>query len=400
MFGRKKSVIPLEQNAVVTKDNIVKKLTNVEFFPTLPTTPEKAGLEKYKKMPLAELSSWGVAFEPLAQAVQAIVNGGKAKSGLYYVTVPNGGSLAKFRKEDAFLGAVLDKNGQVGGGQARLNPLACDPTMLFMAIALMNVNQKLDSIQEAQKEILEFLEAKERAGLKANLSLLTDILNNYKYNWSNKQYKDSNYMKILDILQESETSILFYQERINKKLEKQSFIHMDKDVKSKMQEISSLLKEYQMASYIYAFASYIGVMLLENFDEGYLTQITKKIENFELTYDEMYQKCYNQIENYSKSSVQSHLLGGIAKASKATGNLVAKIPYINKSQIDEGLIEQGEKLNDFENKRIERTMEYISVFENSSAEIFIENINVVNMLYNKPLNLLVDKENIYLGCGV
>ena len=126
----------------------------------------------------------------------------------------------------------------------------------------------------------------------------------------------------------------------------------------------------------------------------------KKIENFELTYDEMYQKCYNQIENYSKSSVQSHLLGGIAKASKATGNLVAKIPYINKSQIDEGLIEQGEKLSDLGNKRTERTMEYISVFENSSATIFIENINVVNMLYNKPLDLLVDKENIYLGCGV
>ena len=175
---------------------------------------------------------------------------------------------------------------------------------------------------------------------------------------------------------------------------------MDNAVKNKMQEISSLLKEYQLASYTYGFASYLGVMLLENFDEGYLTQITKKINNFELAYDEMYQKCYDQIEDYSKSSVESHFLGGIAKASKATGNLVAKIPYINKSQIDEGLIEQGEKLSDFGNKRTERTMGYISVFEHSSAEIFVENINVVNMLYNKPLDLLIDKENIYLGFGV
>ena len=42
-------------------------------------------------------------------------------------------------------------------------------------------------------------------------------------------------------------------------------------------------------------------MLLENFDEGYLSQITNKIENFELTYNEMYRKCYDQIEKYSKS---------------------------------------------------------------------------------------------------
>ncbi|MBQ8404244.1 MAG: hypothetical protein IJX55_07480 [Clostridia bacterium] len=391
MFGKNKKSLILE------KENIVKAMTNIEFFPTLPAVLEKTDLDKYKKLPLSELSSFGVAFEPLTQAVQTIINRGKAKSGLYYVTVPNGGSLAKFKYENSYLGAVLNKDGMVGGGQARLNPLACDPTMLFMAVALMNVNQKLDSIREAQKEILEFLEEKERANLKANLSLLSDILNNYKYNWSNKQYKDSNYIKILDIMQESEASILFYQERINKKLVKQSLIHIDKDLKNKMQEISSLLKEYQLASYIYAFSAYLGVMLLENFDEGYLTQISRKIENFELTYSELYKKCYNQIETYSKSSIQSHFIGGVAKVSKSAGNIVAKIPYVNKSQIDENLIEQGNKLTDLGEKRTERTMEYISVFENSSAEPFIDNINMVNRLYNQPLDLLVDKENIYFG---
>ena len=138
-------------------------------------------------------------------------------------------------------------------------------------------------------------------------------------------------------------------------------------------------------------------MLLENFDEGYLTQISRKIENFELTYSELYKKCYNQIETYSKSSIQSHFIGGVAKVSKSAGNIVAKIPYVNKSQIDENLIEQGNKLTDLGEKRTERTMEYISVFENSSAEPFIDNINMVNRLYNQPLDLLVDKENIYFG---
>lgn len=379
------------------KENIIKSMTNVEFSSTLPTLPENIDSEKYKKFPIAQISSLGVAFEPLTQIVQTVINGGKAKSGLYMVTLPNGGSLAKFKNENAYLGSVLTDSGMVGGGQARLNPVACDPTMLFMAVVLMNINQKLDSIEETQKEILEFLELKERARLKANLSFLTDVLNNYKYNWNNEQYRNSNYTKVLDIKQESETSILFYQEKLNKKLSKQSFIHVDKDVRNKMQEISLLLKEYQLASYLYAFASFLDVMLLENFNKQYLCQIVNKIENFELLYNELYNKCCSQIQNYSKSSIQSHFINGVATAHKTTGNLISKIPYVNKSQIDENLIEKSHRISGLLEKRTEQTMEYISVFENNSLAPFIENINIVNKMYNEPLDMLVDKENLYLA---
>ena len=58
-----------------------------------------------------------------------------------------------------------------------------NPTMLFMAAALMSIDKKLDIIQETQQEILSFLENKEKANLKASLDTLSDILNNYKYNW-------------------------------------------------------------------------------------------------------------------------------------------------------------------------------------------------------------------------
>ena len=54
-----------------------------------------------------------------------------------------------------------------------MTTLACDPTMLFMAMALMNIEKKLDKIQEIQQELLEFLEIKETAKLKGNLNTLT-----------------------------------------------------------------------------------------------------------------------------------------------------------------------------------------------------------------------------------
>ena len=73
-----------------------------------------------------------------------------------------------------------------------MTSLACDPTMIFMAAALANVEKKLDAIQDMQKEMMDFLVQKEKADLKGDLNFLFDVFNNYKYNWNNEMYKNSN----------------------------------------------------------------------------------------------------------------------------------------------------------------------------------------------------------------
>ena len=376
------------------KNEIVKAMTAGEFYPDI--IEEEVVTEEHLKIPFSQISAMGTAFEPLAAAFQKVMNGGKAISGIYRVTVPPGGELAHFRQEDAFLGTVLNGNHQISA-QARLNPLVCDPTALFMAAALMSINKKLDSIQEAQREILEFLEQKEKAKTRGNLNFLADVLNNYKHNWANEKYKNSNHIKVLDIRQEAEQSILFYREQIDKKTKKQSLIHMDKDVKDKLKKIQSEFKEYQLALYLYAFSSFLEVLLLENFESVYLDGISKKIEDYAFQYREMYTACYNQIEKYSKSSVQSHLLSGLASINKVAGNAVAKIPVVSKSQIDETLIEASSRLGNFSSKRTEQTMEHLINRQSSAVHIFIGNINMLNRLYNQSMDLLFDKENIYFS---
>jgi hypothetical protein len=69
----------------------------------------------------------------LTAAFRNVINGGGATSGLYQVTIPKGAHLAEFKNGSGYLGSVLKENGAVGGGQAVLNPLVCNPTMLFMA---------------------------------------------------------------------------------------------------------------------------------------------------------------------------------------------------------------------------------------------------------------------------
>jgi hypothetical protein len=37
--------------------------------------------------------------------------------------------------------------------------------------------------------------------------------------------------------------------------------------------------------------------------------------------------------------------------------------------------------------------------QSSCVHLFVKNINVVNRLYNQPIELIFDKENIYIGAA-
>ena len=213
-----------------------------------------------------------------------------------------------------------------------------------MAAALANIEKKLATIQDMQQEMIDFLIQKEKADLKGNLNFLFDVFNNYKYNWKNAMYKNNNYIKILDIRQEAEKKIAFYREQIITKINKKSFMHSDQTVNKQLQAVQARFKDYQLGLYLLGFSSFLEVMLLENYDANYLSGISAKLDTHSLKYRELYSKCYDEIEGYALSSVQSSI-----------------------------------------------------EHQSNSIRPFIENIDTVNELYNKPIQLLVDKENLYFA---
>lgn len=377
------------------KNEIIKAMMDVEYYTCV--REDEVSIEKYTKLPLSRVSALGTAFEPLTAALQNVLNGGGTTSGLYKVTIQKGGHLAEFKNGSGYLGSVLKENGAVGGGQAVLNPLVCNPTMLFMAVALMSMDKKLDSIQETQLEIIEFLKQKEKSKLRGNLNVLEDVRNNYKYNWSNEKYKTNKHIQVQEIKRDAEQSIIFYREQIDKKINKKSFLHSNQDVKKKLKKIQSEFKDYQLALYLYSFSAFLEVMLLENFESAYLDSVAHKIEDYSYQYREFYTKCYDQIEVYSKSSIHSHLLSGLASINRVAGDAVAKVPVVSKSQIDETLIETSNRLERFSSRRTEQNMEQFVNNQSSYVRPFVENINAVNRLYNQPMELIFDQENIYFS---
>ena len=375
------------------KNELLKAMSATELAPL--EVKNEISVQTYSKIPLSRLTALGTGFEPVVSAIQQVTSHGQATSGFYKVTIPKGTHLAQFKEKSGFLGTAVGEHGIVG--QAQLNPLLCDPTTLLAAATLANIDKKLDAIQEVQQEMLDFLAQKEKSALKADLNFLMDIQNNYKYNWNSEKYKTANHAKVLDIRQEAARQIDFYQEQIKKQLGKKALLHSDHDVQKMLEKVQGEFKEYQLALYIYGFAYFLEVVLQENYEKAYLSAIAKRIDEMAFQYREFYSLAYSQIENLSKSSLQAHLFGGLSAINKGAGTAIAKIPGINKSQIDETLIEAGERIGAYKNRRVQTTMQQLLERQSSCVRPFIDNINAVNRLYNEPVTLIFNHDTLYLG---
>lgn len=371
------------------EDAVLESIMNADVSPVMPKLNLTADTTK---IPLPNLSALGVAFQPLTEAIQTALSG-SGGSGLYYV---NTKGMQMFSTSEGFIGSLKTASGTVGGGQARMTPLACDPTMLFMAVALMSIEKKLDAIQETQEEILAFLEEKERAVLQGNLNVLNDIINSYKYNWENETFKSNKHILVQQIKKESEASIILYRDQIAQRLKKRSFIHSDQDVGATLKKLQAQFKDYQLALYLYAYSTFLEVMLLGNFSKGYLDSVEQRLSEYTFQYRSLYTECYTLMESYSKSCIQAGMLGGLAAASKIMGETIAKVPGINKFQLGENLIKTSGKLGRHSEKKAAVTLEGLAQARSTVTLPFIENIRSINDLYNKPTAYLIDGENVYI----
>ena len=363
------------------QDVALQAMLDVTYLPAMPTL----NLPMVEtKIPVANLSTLGIAFQPLMSAIQSIA-GNSGGSGIYYV---NTFGKEMFSSSGGYIGSLMTSSGTVGGGQARMTALPCDPTMLFMAAALMKIEKKLDDIKEVQQDILDFLTAKERAILQGSLNVLNDVISNYKFNWDNATYKNNKHILVQQIKKEAESSIILYRDQIAQKLKKRTFLHSDHDVKSVLKQVETQFKDYQLALYLYSYATFLEIMLLGNFAEGYLNNIEAQISEHSLQYRTLYTECFTLMESYSKTSIQAGILAGLSATSKFMGETIAKIPMISKGQLDEGLIEAGDKLS---KKKEEHSTATLGEFAESSMHFvipFLENIQAINALYNKPVSYL------------
>ena len=175
MQERELKVISQEEAIEAKKQAIIGQAMSMEFKPEF--TDIKVDMSKAVKVPLAELTALGASFASLPEVFRTVTQTVQVSGeGLYRVTDAAGkaidaSALFSFKDGTGLLGSFKDAAGNLS--QARLNPagsqiaevatsIPYDPTVLFIAAALMEVNQKLDAIQETQQQMFDYLKSKDK----------------------------------------------------------------------------------------------------------------------------------------------------------------------------------------------------------------------------------------------
>lgn len=398
------------------KMNEEKQNELIQTFMEISYVPDNDALSLKKKCTsiamsdLSFLKSGILAVLPRSREFQQVLNMPETvpgKEGLYRVVFNKGinGTLAEFKDGSGYLGTVVDHGIQ---GQAHLIPLQAgemsvsaaipvDPMMTAMAIMLVRIDKKLDDIQKTQKQILDFLNRDKESKLLADLDLLMEMTKNYKFNFDNKEYLRTKLNLTEAINRSAAANINFYRKQIEELVRDNGFIHLNMNTDEKMDKLQDQFFYYRLALYLHAFSSFIEVLLVKNFHTEYLANIIQKIKGAAHEYQAFYTECYDAIDTYSKNTIETHVMGGLSFLSRSAGSLIRSIPFINETSIDEALIDFGNQMEKESTKTAKAAMKRFITNKQSDVQPFIENLQTIDRLYNKPLHLYCDEQHLYLN---
>lgn len=375
----------------------------------LALTQERVDVSGAIKLPLERIPQLGMAFASLPSMFRTVTNTVSVPT-LLQATDKLGNPL-----DPSILYSFKDGSGLTGGyrdaakglGQARFHvvegdiatsvtQVPYDPTSLFMAAAIAQINQKLDSIQESVDEMFEYMRQRDKANMRGNLKTLADILNSYGLYYDNAIEMASAHMKVIDIMHASEQDIEHFRSLVQSDLKKKGFIEVRDGLGRRLDKVLDYLKDCQLATYIHAFSLFLEPMLAQNFEPAKLADATAKIEADSLAYRELYTECYDALEAGTAGTVDSALLGGIASAGKLLGNAIAKTPVGDHTLIDEALEGAGEDIGRFNDRQSEKLLEKLHQAKTPDVAPFKQSVMEIDTLYNRPTQIAVDAENVYI----
>ena len=355
-------------------------------------------LSQCLKVPFKDIAALGTAFAQVIPSLRTITMNGTG----YIPVNMNPGDVLKQAKAGFFYGAHKTPDGKsIFTNWVQAGPtnavMPVNPAAIMMTAMLANIEKKLDTIQATQQKILSFLEQDKQAEQQGNLNVLTDILKGYKHNWDHVQYMQNHHMKTLDIKQASEKNVIFYQEQIASEIKALPTVYLDQSVKDAIAKLEKLFRNYQMALYLFAFSSFLEVMLLGNFREAYLNQVADKVREYNEHYRNQFSQSSGVIKQLSSASLETQIVSGLGNASKAFGKFISSVPLVSNGPVDEWLQASGEQLLKGNDEKISKAVLLFSENAEIGGEVFIDNIKHVGTISNHITNVLFDEDALYLA---
>ena len=357
-------------------------------------------------MPIAQLATLGAGVSSLIPALHTVTQTTTVNTqGLYYLANAGVGDALKVARNGNFWGALKCADGTSKMAQFQsAGPLTAtstatvpiDPATMLMAVALFSIEQKLDSIEEMQKQILTFLEVEKESEIEADVETLVSMISKFKYNWDNEHYLQSNHKMVLDLQRTARKNMLSYQKQVTEVLNSKQLVVAQMKVKSTLKDLLKKFKYYRLSLYTFSLSSLLEIMLSGNFKEEYITGIKGEIESLSMTYRDLYGKCSEYLERLGNSALEANLLKGIGSASNAVGRLIGSIPKIKDGQVDEFLQDSGERLKNNAVGMERNVVKAFAEISNPGTGVFTEKMRDLILIYNHTAEICFDDKQIYL----
>lgn len=368
-------------------------------------------LNKAKKIPISNLALLGTAFSQMSEAARTTVTTVTSEiktENLYRGIWPEGanGKLA-FNINGATVGNIMGEKGidsrmlfkpigEVPMENIITSIKPINPTMIAIAVALMEINRKLDGIQSSIDEVLRFLETDKQAKQRGNLQTLAEIMEDFKRKGNDADFCKSGNHTVQEIRRDARQDIEFYKTRIETAVKGKKTFHSQKDVCEYVDSITTNFAEYQLACYLYAYSTFLDTVLRKDFEEESIGSCRSKIIRIAEDYDALFRECRAQIASYQRSSVGNKVVGGIGKTADTLGKAIRSIPVIEKGPVDELLLDAGDVLRDANKDTVKAQVNNLEVLENNRMGDFLNGIGVVGALCNRKSAMITDGMNLYV----
>ena len=357
-------------------------------------------------VPVGEMAALGGTVSSLIPAMSTVTQTTSVNaSGLYRLANASVGDTLKIAKNGNFWGAFKRADGSSKFVQlAEAGPLTAtsqtvmpiDPATMMMAAALYSIEQQLGKIEEMEKQIISFLQEEKEAQIEGDLKTLSNILQEYKYNWEDEKYKANHHKLALDIKRSMEQNIILYQKQLADAKRESHIIVGKATVDAVNESLQKKLKYYRLSLYIYSLASFLEMMLLGNFQEEYVIQIKNKIEKYSLEYKNTFSLSSQYLESVVKNAVGKNALQGLGAVENALGNFIGSIPYVKEGQVDEWLIKTASHHKEVAQGIEHNAIEEFAVVSSPGTSVFLDKLDDMCRIYNRTEQIYFDDKKIYL----
>lgn len=363
----------------------------------------KTDITKKKKIsiPIAQLSTLGAGVSSLIPALHTVTQTSTVNTGGLYKLL-NGDGVGLKQSRSGFLwGATkeskMGKFNEVNSvTKTTTTQIPIDPTTMMMAVALASIEKQLGDIAEMQKQILSFLETEKESDVEGDVETLSKIINDYKYNWDNELFVNSNHKLVLDIRRNANKNIKSYNKRIEEVIGSKDFLISQSNVSSALEKLTKDFKYYRLSLFSYSLSSLLEIMLSGNFKEEYISGIRDKIKQLSDNYRDLHTECSIYLEKISKSSIETNVLKGLGAVTKSIGGFIGSIPFVKDGPVDEFLIESGDSLSKTAGNIEEEKVKEFGKINNPNTVVFIDRMDEIIKIYNHTTDICFDENNIYL----